>query len=603
MNVMSSALGALLGVGVLVMIIVLIIMGAVNDDGKRVTEVEPHSALWVSFNSPVIERGLEKQMDLGPFGNTEGFGLNHVIEDIKKAETDENIEGIFLDMLTISGSPSTLLDIRRALEEFKETGKWIIAYDENYTQADMFLASLADEIYVYPEGNVDWRGISAELMYFKNMLEKLEVDMQVLRGPDNKYKSAVEPFMYDKMTEPNREQMAALIDNIWGVMCEKVGESRGISVQTLNEMADSLSITLPRHAVEQGLVDALAYRDEVIDIIAEKIGTSTEDDDDDLPNTTLEDRLNLVGIGNYHFAQVGDAPNPSDELKKKKIAVVYAVGAIESGEGDDQTIGSDRIAKALRIAREDEDVSAVVLRVNSPGGSALASDVIWRETQLIKESGRPFVVSMGDVAASGGYYISCAADKIYANENTITGSIGVFGMLPNAQALFNNKLGITFDRVNSNANSDVISGFKPLTEMQHTAIDDVVSEIYYQFIEIVAEGRNMNVADVDSVARGRVWSGEDALQIGLVDELGSLQDAIAGAAELAEMEDYRVKELPIQADPFEQLIKELSGQASIDVVEQTIGNEFGILDHLEKLKLLASLEGVQARMPFFFELR
>jgi protease-4 len=602
LNVMSSALGAILGGGIIILIFVLIIMGAA--DSEQITEVNPKSALHLSFNKPIIERGMAKQVDFGPFGEDPGMGLNHLIKDIEKAGRDENIEGIFIDMPTVSGSPSTLLDIRRALEEFKETGKWIIAYDEGYSQGDLFIASVADEMYMYPEGGVDFRGISAELMYFKNMLESLEIEMQIFKGPDNKYKSAVEPLLYDKMSEADREQNTALIEDIWGLMLSKIADSRGLTVPGLNEAADSLSAMMPVGAVENGLIDSLKYRDEVIDILAEKVGSSTDEDDDDedSEDSSVEDKLNLVSLSDYHFAFVDDGKELKDEVKKKKVAVVYAVGAIESGQGDDQTIGSDRIARALRLAREDEDVKAVVLRVNSPGGSALASDVIWRETQLIKEAGKPFVVSMGDVAASGGYYIACAADQIYANPNTITGSIGVFGILPNMEKMFNNKLGVTFDRVNSNANADIMSGFKSMSPKQVAVVNESVEDIYDQFIGIVAEGRGMNVADVDSVARGRVWSGEDALAVGLVDELGNLEDAIEAAAGLAEMDGYRLRELPEMGDPFEQMMKELTGQAQAGLIEKGLGTDFGIMEHIERFKVLASMKGVQARLPFFIDI-
>lgn len=601
LNVMSSALGAILGGGIIILIFVLIIMGAA--DSEKITEVDPKSALHLSFNKPIIERGIAQKANFGPFGGDAGMGLNNILKDIKKAGMDDNIEGIFIDMPTVSASPSTLLDIRRALEEFKETGKWIIAYDEGYSQADLFIASVADEMYMYPEGGVDFRGISAELMYFKNMLESLEIEMQIFKGPDNKYKSAVEPLLYDKMSEADREQNAALIEDIWGLMLSKIGESRGVTVSDLNLSADSLSAMMPAGAVNDGLIDALKYRDEVIDILAEKVGTSSdEDEDDEEESSSVEDKLNLVSLSEYRFAFVDDGKELKDEVKKKKVAVVYAVGAIESGQGDDETIGSDRIARALRLAREDEDVKAVVLRVNSPGGSALASDVIWRETQLIKEAGKPFVVSMGDVAASGGYYIACAADQIYANANTITGSIGVFGILPNMEKLFNNKLGVTFDRVNSNANADIMSGFKSMSPKQVAVVNESVEDIYDQFIGIVAEGRGMNVADVDSVARGRVWSGEDALAVGLVDELGNLEDAIEAAAALAEMDGYRLRELPDMGDPFEQMIKELTGQAQTSLIEKGLGTDFGIMEHLERFKILASMKGVQARMPFFIDI-
>lgn len=606
---LGSTLAIIIG-GLLLMVIFFAAIGSMSGGAGMVTEVDDSSVLRISLGGAIVERANDnaQQIDLGPFGQQGGIGLNHITEDIAKAKRDDRIEGIFLDMPSISGQPSTLFDIHEALVDFKESGKWIVCYAETMGQGTYYVASVADEIYLYPEGDLSFFGLSAELMYFKGLLEKLDIEMQVLRGPNNKYKSAVEPYIKDEMTGPAEEQLTALLDDIWRIMLQGISTSRGVSVTDLNRIADNMEIILPSDAVENGLVDGLKYEDEVELILKAKLGievaeaASTDEDEDEDDDESSDDEINFVDFSDYHSAYVKD-DSDSTSFKSDRVAVVYAVGGIESGQGDDQTIGSERIAQALRDARLDDKVKAVVLRVNSPGGSALASDVIWRETKLIKDAGIPLVVSMGDLAASGGYYISCAADEIFANENTITGSIGVFGMLPNFEKFYNDKLGITFDRVKTNEHADIMSTNKKLDPMQDSAINVSITRIYNRFLQIVADGRGMSMADVDSVARGRVWSGIDAQDLGLVDEIGDLEDAIERAAELAEISNYRLRELPRMIDPFEEFMKELTGETQMKMLAEEFGGNEDVYEKLREFQSIINARGVQARLPYFIEIK
>ncbi len=622
---LGSALSFFVVGFVLILIMVGLITSAITGaiggfSGEQSTSVKDNTVLHIKLEGSVAERGNDKggSFDFATFQPTQRMGLNHFIEDVKKAKEDDRIEGIFLEMGTFGGAPSTLQDLREAISDFKESGKWVVAYSEGYGQAAYYIASAADEVYVYPEGSVDLYGLETELMFYKKMLDRVGVEVQVIRGPNNKYKSAVEGFIREDMSPENREQIQAFLDDIWGKMVNDIAADRNLTAQRINEMADNLEIRVARHASENGLVDGLMYRDQLMDLLLEKSGIVNNDDDnddddsddddadDDRPSArkSAEDKVRFVSLSKYRNAKVKgdkDKKKKKDESsrKKDKVAVVYAVGAIESGKGDDQTIGSERIAEALRTARTDDKVKAVVLRVNSPGGSALASDVIWRETQLIKDAGKPFVVSMGDLAASGGYYISAGADRIFANATTITGSIGVFGMIPNMERMLDEKIGFTFDRVTTNEHGSYMTITRGLDEVEFEAINESVTEIYTTFIELVAEGRGMTVDQVDAIAQGRVWTGLRAKEIGLVDELGDLNDAIAAAVKLAELDDYKLRELPAMIDPFEELLKGLTG----DDVEARLLAKAGLpMRYIQPLqdakRMVESNERVYARLPY-----
>lgn len=550
---------------------------------KQVVEVKDKSVLHVKLNYEIKERGLNSpfgNFDPSTFKSKPSVGLNDILASLKNAAKDEKVKGVYLDMQSVPAGMATIEEIRNALLDFKESGKWIVSYSEIYTQKAYYLASVSDELWLNPQGMVEWKGLGAQMMFMKGMFEKLEIEPQIIRY--GKFKSAVEPLILDKMSEANRHQTMTYMSDLWNKMLAGIAEGRGKSIEDLDGLAQNATIQNGKDALDNGLVDALLFKDQVIANLKTRLEIEDEDE-----------KINMIGLAKYK-----DAPKAKGDDEKKgkkdKIAVVYAVGGIEGGEGDDEKIGSEKISAEIRKARKDEKIKAIVLRVNSPGGSALASDVIWREVVLAQEV-KPVVVSMGDVAASGGYYIACAADTIVAQPNTITGSIGVFGVLMNAKKLVNNKLGIIVDTVKTNKFADLGTPFRALTPVERDIIQNGVNEIYLDFITKVAEGRGMTTDEVDSIGQGRVWSGEDALEIGLVDILGGIDDAIEIAAGMAEVENYRVVEYPAQKDPFEQMIKELSGQGEEVFLKHRLGQYY---EYVKDVEELMQMEGVQARMPY-----
>jgi protease-4 len=457
--------------------------------------------------------------------------------------------------------------------DFKKSGKFIYSYAEFYGQKDYYVASVSDKIFLNPQGAMDFKGLSMNLMFYKKTFEKLGIDVQIFRH--GRFKSAIEPFMLDKMSQANRQQSESFLNSIWNTLLSGISQSRGITVEELQAMANELAINSPEDAKKMKLVDELSYQDEVMLALKTKTGKKEKE------------KLDMVELSKYKGSEKA-------KTTKEKIAVIYANGGISGGEGDDEEIGSDRIAKAIRIARMDENVKAIVFRVNSPGGSALASDVIWRETVLAGKS-KPFVVSMGNYAASGGYYISCAAHRIFAQPNTITGSIGVFGLIPNLQKMLDEKLGITMDTVNTNQYSSLGSATMPLSKKESEFIQASVEKVYDVFTSRVAEGRKMKQSDVDSIGQGRVWSGEDALKIGLVDELGGLEDAIAYAAKKANVKEYKISELPRPKNPFENIFGKVEADAETNILEKNLGPLF---PYMKSIQQVLRQKGVQARMPF-----
>lgn len=557
---------------------------------ERAFKVKPNSVLVLKFDKPIKERGIKNPLDelgLGSFGKESGIGLDDIMRSIKKAETDTSIKGIYLDMNSeVNSSAATLEEVRNALLNFRSSKKFIYAYAEMYTQKAYYLATVADKIYLHPEGEMSFKGLSAQIMYYKNMLEKLNVEMQVFRH--GKFKSAVEPFLLDKMSPANRLQMETLLNSIWKNMLAGISKQRGISEEELQKIADKLMINFPQDAQSLKMVDELKYKDEVMDMLKQKLSLKEKD------------KINFVSLNNYSESLSGKKADGDEEetspSKKEKLAVIYCVGGIESGKGDEETIGSETIAKAIKDARTDSSIKAIVLRVNSPGGSALASDVIWREVVLAKRS-KPVVVSMGDVAASGGYYISCAADRIFAQPNTITGSIGVFGLMPNAQKLLTDKLGIYVDTANTAAHADMGTPYRAVTAVEGEYIQKSVEKVYDTFTKRVAEGRGMQQADVDSIGQGRVWSGVDALKIKLVDELGGINDAIKYTAKKANLKenDYELVSLPKRKDPLQEMFKNKKEEEEVKALQQNLGVFY---DYLKAAKSITKMRGVQARMPF-----
>lgn len=564
-----------------------VIDGSIENSGDKVAKLEDNSVLHLTLNKPINDRTSDnpfENFDFSAMESQNGVGLDKFLASIKKAKTDDKIKGIYLDLSIIPAGMATLEEIRAALVDFKKSKKWIISYSEFYTQSSYYIASVSDKICVNPAGIVEHRGLSSELMFFKNALEKLEVDMQIIRH--GKFKSAVEPYMLEKMSDANREQYQLLLNTAWTSIMEDVAKSRGLSLEKLNALADGMIIQDAKIAKKEGLVDEVYYKDEVLALLRKKL--------------KLEENAEITSIKLSKYAKTLKSKKKKKKEKnsKNQIAVIYASGGIQSGKNKPDVMGSETISKAIREARLDENVKAIVLRVNSPGGSALASDVMWREVVLAKKA-KPVVVSMGNVAASGGYYISCAADRIVADEKTITGSIGVFGVIPNAQGLMNNKMGITFDRVKTNEHSDLMSVFKPLTAQERDIIQLGVEKIYDDFITKVAEGRGMSKAQVDSIGQGRVWTGKDALEIGLVDEIGGLEDAISIAQKMAKMDDYIISNYPKRKDPFEELLEELELDIETRVLTKVLGSEHKYYKKLESLKMQT---GIMARMPFDIEM-
>ncbi len=583
--VFASALGTILAGIILMVILVGLIVGSITaafDDfsSEKIASISSNSVLTLKLDGQIIERDKKDDFEIPGF-KEESVGLNSILKNIDKAIEDDKIEGIYLSISSLNGGIATVEAIRNKLMEFKSSGKWILAYSEYYSQSAYYLVSTADEVYLNPEGTIAFQGINYKPMFMKEMFEKIGVEMQIIRGKNNKFKSAVEPFMYNKMSDANREQSNKLIFSIWDHIVNEIAASRGITVDEVNEVANSLAGFFPDKVLEADFVDGLVYQDEMKAILAERLDVEELDSDQ------------LVDLDQYSSTKL--KRTKSSDFKKKKIAVVYAVGNIQSGKGDDQTIGSDRIAGAIRDARKDTTIKAIVLRVNSPGGSALASDVIWRETVLAAEE-KPLVVSMGDYAASGGYYIAMAADKIYSEPNTITGSIGVFGVVPNAQELLNDKMGLHYDGVKTNTHSDIMDISKPLTDAEYSIIQESVDHVYSSFTSKVAEGRGLRQSYVDSIGQGRVWTGLDAIENGLVDEIGGLEDAIEYAVEMAGLEEYRIKELPIQKSPIEELFEELGVQAS-EKIMQSVLSDYRLLQEQRYIQSVLKMKGIQTVLP------
>ncbi len=577
----GSCFGILITGVVITLIIIFSIIGTVKEAIKlgedKHFSVKDNGILRFTLEDDINDRGTKNpfnKLNLGPFTPQAHTGLNDIIAVIKKAAVDKKIKGLYLDISDPPAGFATLEEIRNALIEFKISKKFIYAYSEVYSQKGYYLATVADKIFLNPQGALEIKGLSSQIMFFKNMFEKLNVEVQVFRH--GKFKSAIEPYMLDKMSDANRNQVETYLGSLWNQMITGVGAQRKISINQINNVANNLLIENADDALKYKFVDELYYEDEVFTALKKAVSISESE------------KLNFISLDDY-------TSSDKDKNKSKdKIAVIYASGEINSGEGDENSIGSNRLCKAIREARLDNTVKAIVLRVNSPGGSALASDIIWRETVLAKKM-KPFIVSMGDVAASGGYYISCAADKIFAQPNTITGSIGVFGIIPNAQKALADKLGITIDTVNTNQHSDVGTILRGTNGIEHNYIQKSVERIYDVFITKVAIGRHMQKNNVDSVGQGRVWSGTDALKINLVDELGGLEDAVKYAAKVSQTKNYTVKDYPKRKDP----IMELLGAASDDVESRVIKNNFGRqYIYLQQLKQIVNLKGVQARLPY-----
>jgi protease-4 len=539
----------------------------IQSDGLKISD---NSYLEMNLNFDIKERGgIETTND---FNNpiSKSYGIHQIGSVLEKAKNDERIKGIVLKISNVNMGLSTIDNLRDYLKDFKSSGKFIIAYGETFSMGAFYLNSIADKIYLYPEGMIDFRGLGSEMMFFKKALDNLDVDVQIIRGKDNKFKGAVEPFMYEKMSAENKLQITKLLDDVWKNMTHNIKDSRDISLESLNEIADSIYSYNSTGCLKYNLVDNLIYEDQLDSIIKKNIGINK---DDKVQNILFKKYLD------------GKSPKTGTNFGQNNgnIAVVYALGTIVSGKGLDGEMGSTTIVNAINKAKNDSSIKAVVLRVNSPGGSALASDVIWRSVEKTKEI-KPVIVSMGDLAASGGYYISCGADRIFAEPNTITGSIGVFGMIPNLGRMLENKIGITFDRVETNDHA-ALTMFSPLDKKELSTIQKGVDEIYESFISKVAFGRDgLKKSDVHNVAMGRVWSGKEALDLELVDEIGDLQSAIKFAANKVGLEKTEIKLVhypKIENDELLQILSslDLETKSSSEIMNyvKNINNNFNSL--------------------------
>lgn len=531
-----------------------------------------------------LDYTIEDRTSGSPFSyNFDSFrirpGLNDILKNIKKATNDSRIKGIYLDLLDTPSGLATISEIREALTEFKKSGKFIYSYGNILTQKTYYLASVSDKVFVNPVGMIEFRGFKGNVVFIKGLLERLEIEPQIIRH--GKYKSAIEPLILDKMSDANKEQTLAFVQSMWNDVLEDISGERNLSSEKLNDIADKLEASDAANAYQLGIIDSVIYFDQFQKILSDKIGVgelSTED---------------FVSLEDYRHVSLSQ----KEKRSRNKVAVIYASGSIYQGEGSESTIGSEKIARTIREARLDKSIKAVVLRVNSPGGDGIASDVILREVSLTKAE-KPIVVSMGNYAASGGYYISCTASKIFANPNTITGSIGVFGFIPNFQKFLNNKLGVTIDGVVTNENADFISVAKPLSEFQMTMLQKQIDEFYSTFINHVSTGRNLTPDKVDEIAQGRVWSGTDALALGLLDEIGGMDEAVLAAVELAGLEDYRIIELPTQPDPIEQLLRDITGKSGLVSLEEELGEGYKYVKYIREI---SEMKGIQARLPFEIE--
>lgn len=543
--------------------------------------VQENSMLVIDMERSVVDRAPNdpfQDLEIPGFEKMKTIGLDEIHSALEKAVTDERIKGVFLKLSVINGGMASVEEIRNDLISFREKcDKPVYAYGSTYDQKAYYLATAADKIIVHPMGTVDFRGLGGEMMFFVNALEKAGIEMQIVRH--GKFKSAVEPFMLEKMSDENREQIMTYMGSLWNHMLEGISKTRNIPVDRLNELADQVqTFNRGEELVSAGLADAAKYKDEVID---------------DLRGITgAEKKKGVPVISAGHYAKM-PAKDKKTKTSRNKIAVIYASGDIGPSMGGEAIIGEE-LGKEIRKVRQDSSYKAVVLRVNSPGGSLFDSEVIWREVKLAAEE-KTMVVSFGDVAASGGYYISCGADRIVSHPNTITGSIGIFGMIPNFGELLNEKLGISTDVVKTNENSDLVSVTRPLTEYEKELLQKLIENGYDSFISHVADGRGMTKEQVDEIGQGRVWSGINAKELNLVDQFGGLNEAIGLAVEIEGLEDYRTVALPAQPDPFSQLFKSGADDVRSRLLKNELGEQYR---YYQYLKYATGMKGIYARMPF-----
>lgn len=568
---------------VVLFIVLMGIIGAIISSASSDQEivVKSNSVLYLSFDYDITERS--EPNPLGSFNlpgySTKNIGLDDILARIKYAATDGNIKGIYLDASHVGVGFASLKEVRDELLAFKKSGKFVVAYNAGYDQKAYYVASIADKVYVNPQGTIDFKGLASSTMFYKDLLDKVGVEMQIVKV--GTFKSAVEPFFLNKMSDPNRLQVTSYLGSIYSTFINEIAASRNIAADSLRAIANDYRIRDADDAVRYKLADAKLYKDELLSDLRKRLKISEKDE------------ISFVSLLDYN-------KKLKDDASGSEVAVLYAAGEIVDGEGTGPgQIGGDKFSRELRKLREDDAVKAVVLRVNSPGGSALASDIIWREVILTKKV-KPVIVSMGDLAASGGYYISAAADSIFAEPTTITGSIGVFGVIPNFQNLMNNKIGVHYDGVKTGKFADLMTSFdRPLTAEERDIIQREVDKVYGTFTKVVADGRKLSISDVDSIGQGRVWTGAQGVNNKLVDRLGNLDAAIQAAAKKANLSNYKVSQYPEKEDPFTSILNNSKEKVQVWLAKEQMGEYYRYFDVMKKA---TAQTGVQARLPYSVEI-
>ena len=577
----ASTLGVVLA-GIVFTILGIVTMVGMVASSDTETTVNENSIFVLDLNGTLSERVQENPLQELMGENYQAYGLDDILTSIQKAKDNENIKGIYLQAGMMEASCASLEEIRHVLKDFKESGKFIVAYGDNYSQGMYYLASVADKVIVNPQGTIAWQGLVSQTIFFKDLLKKIGVEMEIFKV--GTYKSAVEPFIATEMSDANREQITAFLNSTWERLLKDISASRGMSEDELNKCADDFMTFAPAETyIANGLADTLLYKDGVLDYLKELSGREA---DESLRTLSLEDMKNVKR--NVPLDKSGNI-----------IAVYYAYGEIDSGTSTDEGIHSQKVIRDLRKLREDETIKAVVLRVNSPGGSAFGSEQIWREVTLLKEK-KPVIVSMGDYAASGGYYISCAADCIVADPTTLTGSIGIFGMFPMVEDLMTDKLGLHFETVKTNRYADMGDMTRPFNDAERAALQNYINNGYKLFVQRCADGRGMSVEAIEKIAEGRVWTGSTAKELGLVDELGGLEKALEIAAQQAEVETYSVINYPGKSDIFTSLLENGKKDYIDGKISETLGEYY---DYAKFIQSLKNADRIQARMPFDLRIR
>lgn len=587
--VLATVVG-IIAMSIIGLFLMFIVIGALVASTEKQVAVDNNSLLVIDLNRQLVDRGTVdpfEDIELpGMFSSVKTIGMDQIMESLKKAVDDDRIKGVYLDLSVTNGGMASMEELRNALIAFKDScDKPIYACsDKNLLdQKSYYLATVADKIVVHPQVAVDFRGLGGEMMFYKDALKKIGVQVEIVRH--GKFKAAVEPYILDQMSEENRMQTMSYMNSLWNHMLNGISEKRNIPVEKLNELADEVqTFRQGSEAVESGLVDAAEYKDQVLDDLREIAGIEGTEG------------VPVIGVKDYINAPV---KGKTGKYSRNKIAVIYASGEIGVSLGSTDIIEGDKLGREIRKARQDSSYKAIVLRVNSPGGSVFDSETIWREVKLAAEA-KTMVVSFGDVAASGGYYISCAADKIVSNPNTITGSIGIFGRIPNIGELLHDKLDVYTDVVKTNENTDLLPLTRPMTDYEKQLMQTNIEKGYDTFISHVADGRGMTKEAVDEIGQGRVWSGEMAKDIGLIDEFGGLEDAIKLAAEMEGLEDYRTVELPALAGPWEEIFKMTGNNVRARILKAELGDKYRYYEYFKKA---TNLSGIYARMPYDLEIQ